>query len=458
MDLSDLSAESLYEAACRRTPDARARLVREFYAPPPPDEAYLTLDRPFVLPIALEPARVQSALRDAQAFVRALVALEAYAVGPDGGDVHARLMRSLEAGSARLVEQCRYESSESVRRRLRRMDAFLEPDGGVLSAIEVNQIAPLSFYWHDIDQRLAARVLDALGFSYTPQRLAPRVFDWLVGELHARHPGRELRCVALVSEHGYEGKKELPYLARSCEAAGRERGHDVAILHAYPDEVRLVGGKPVVRGREVDIVWRQSVYLEPYPKSDVVDYETLCAHPEEHLIVNAARSFLTASKDTFALLSDPRIVQRLALAPEDAGALRRVLPETVNLAYAPDERARIVESRPEWVSKPTDSSFGDGVEFGSRHTAQTWARLVEARHDARFVFQRRIRAPVLPWVEIAPDGKPRRRDVEFDFCPHQVDGEMAGTATLRVHLHDPASGDRAMNVATGAFLTPLVSS
>ncbi|WP_394830754.1 hypothetical protein LVJ94_30025 [Pendulispora rubella] len=453
----DLTCELLFEAACRMTPDARARLVRAFYEPPPAGEARLTLDRPFVLPIALEPAQVRAALRDAQAFVRALVALEVYAYGPDGSDVHARLMRSLEPGSARLVEQCLYESSESVRRRLRRMDAFLDPNRGVFSAIEVNQIAPLSFYWHDIDQRLAAHVLGELGFSYAPRRLAPRVFDWLAGELHARHPGRELRCVALVSEHGYEGKKELPYLARSCEAAGRERGHDVAILHAYPDEVRLAGGKPVVRGREVDLVWRQSVYLDAYPPADVADYETICAHPEEFLLVNAARSFLTASKDTFALLSDPRIVQKLALAPEDARALGRVLPETVNLAHAPEERVRIVETRPEWVSKPTDSSFGEGVEFGSLHTAATWGRLVEARQDGRFVFQRRVRSPVLPWVEIAPDGVPRRRDVEFDFCPHHVDGDMTGTATLRVHLHEPSAGDRAMNVATGSFLTPFVT-
>ena len=51
-----------------------------------------------------------------------------------------------------------------------------------------------------------------------------------------------------------------------------------------------------------------------------------------------------------------------------------------------------------------------------------------------------------------------RRDIEFDFCPHQVDGEMAGTAFIRAHLRDTTLGsDRVMNVSSGSCMVPFLA-
>jgi hypothetical protein len=456
----ELKAEQLFEGLARLAPARRRGLVRAFLDSFPPEESALAEGMPFLVPLCLEAEQVRTALRRTEVLLRALLRLEEHVLTPGGEALRERLVRSLEPGSARLVAQCTHESAYSMRRRLRRVDAFLEPTTGGYSVLEVNQVAPLSFCSNDLGQRLAERVLGELGLSYTPKRLAPRILRWLRGELHARHPGREPRLIALVSEHGYPAKSELPGLARLCQEAAREAGHDVDVVHCYPPEVRLARGRPTWRGREVDILWRQSVFLDCYRErgEDVSDYEAICSHPEEHLIVNSTRSFLTASKETFALLCDAGVRRTLGLPEEDMAVLRETLPDTVDLAHTPHRREDVLADRAGWISKPTDSSFGQGVEFGTRHTAESWARLVEARSVEGFLFQRRIPGPELPWMEVTRSGELVRRNITFDFCPHQVDGELTGTALIRAHpRQEGLQGDRVMNVAGGGCTIPFLA-
>lgn len=456
----ELTAEHLFEGLARLTPARRVELFQTFQKNFPPDEEHLARTAPFIAPLCLDTRKVREAMRRTQVLLDALIRLEEHVLSPAGEALRERLMRSLEPGAARLVAQCTYESSYSLRRRLRRVDAFLEPTTGRYAAIEVNQVAPLSFRPHDQDQRLAERVMGELGLPYTPKPLAPRIFRWLQGELRARHPGRELRLVALVSEHGYPAKSGLPGLARLVEEAAREAGSRAEVVHCYPPEVRLARGRPVLGGREVDVIWRQSVFLDAYRErgEDVSDYEAICSHPEEHLIVNSTRSFLTASKESFALLSDAEVLRALALPKEDLAVLRETVPETLNLAHAPERRTEVLEERAGWISKPTDSSFGQGIEFGTAHTARSWARLVDERSTDGFVFQRRVPYPVTPCLQVTRSGELLQREMEFDFCPHQVDGEMVGTAFVRAHLREAATrGDRVMNVVSGSCLVPFLA-
>lgn len=455
-----LNAEQLYEGLARLTPARRAGFVTDALASVPLEDAHLAEAAPFIAPLSLDVAQVRGALHRTQVLLDALVRLEEHVLTPEGEPLRQRLVRSLEPGSARLVAQCTHESRYSLERRLRRMDAFLEPTTGRYSVIEVNQVAPLSFRPHDVDQRLAQRMMEALGFDYTPRLLAPRILRWLQGELHARHPGRELRLVALVSEHGYPAKSGLPGLAQLVQEAAREAGLSTDVVHCYPPEVRRIQGRPVLAGWEVDVIWRQSVFLDWYRErgEDVSDYEALCSHPEEHLIVNSTRSFLTASKEAFALLCEPEVQRALRLPVEAVAVLCETVPETVSLAHAAHRRAEVLEARAAWISKPTDSSFGQGIEFGTRHTADSWARLVEARSGDGFVFQRRVAYPVIRWPQVTRSGELVRRDIEFDFCPHQVDGAMAGTAFIRAHLRDTTLGsDRVMNVSSGSCMVPFLA-
>lgn len=444
----------------RLSPARRAEVVRAC-TQMARDAAYPLTGRPFLAPLQLDADRVVRAFGQVECLLRALVRLEARARAPGGEPIFERLMRSLEPGSARLVRQCTFEPESSVERRLRRVDAFLDSTAGRCSAVEVNQAAPLGLHYHDVDQRVAARFLGALGIPYEPRLLSPRVVDWLFGEHQRRHPGRAPRRIALVSEHGYEGKRELPHVAREYQRAARDRyGEDVEVIHCFPPEVRLVRGRPAVGGAEVDVIWRYSVYLDAYRErgEDVSDYEAVCSHPEEHLIINSTAAFLTATKEAFALLSDAAVVAALGLSREDEELLGQTVPDTVSLAYAPERRREILEERGEWISKPTDASFGEGVVFGARLSRGEWESLVAARGRDGFVFQRRVPYPVVPMVEVSEAGDLVEREVEIDFCPFHVDGRVPGPTIVRAHLLGAeAPGTRLMNTSAGAFMVPFLA-
>ncbi|WNG48437.1 hypothetical protein F0U60_33165 [Archangium minus] len=450
----------LRERLERLSPARRAQVVRECLELARAAE-YPLEGRPFLVPLELDAARVKRAFAQVECLVRALVRLETHALGPAGAPLLRRLLRSLEPGSERLVRQCTFESPASLERRLRRVDAFLEPATGRCTAIEVNQAAPLGLHYHDVDQRMAAHLLGALGRTYEPQLLAACVVDWLFGEFRARYPGRVPRRIALVSEHGYSGKRELPHVAREYQRVARARyGEDVHLVHCFPPEVRLVRGRPTVGGEQVDMIWRYSVYLDAYREGDVdvSDYEAVCSHPEEHLIVNSTGAFLTATKEAFALLSDAAVVATLGLSREDAELLRQTIPDTVSLAHAPERRQEVLEEREGWVSKPTDSSFGEGVVFGARLSRREWERLVEARSKDGFLFQRRVSYPVVALLEISEAGALLERQVEVDFCPYHVDGRVPGPTIVRAHAVDPHQrGTRVMNTSAGAFLLPFLA-
>ncbi|MDC3958860.1 hypothetical protein KEG38_33700 [Polyangium jinanense] len=417
--------------------------------------------RPFLVPLELDAAHAKNAFRQVECLVRALVRLEHHARGRGGEALLQRLRSSLEEGSDRLVRQCTFESADSVEHRLRRVDTFLDPASGRCTAIEVNQAAPLGLHYHDVDQRMAASFLGALGIPYEPRLLAPHVVEWLFDEYCARYPGRIPRRIALVSEHGYAGKREVPHVAREYQRAARERyGEHVDIVFCYPPEVKLASGRPTVGGAEVDMIWRYSVYLDTYHERgiDVTDYEAVYAHPEEHLIVNSTGAFLTASKETFVLLGDASVVAALGLAPEEVALLRETVPDTVNLTFDPARRREVVEEREGWISKPTDSSFGEGVVFGVALSRGEWERLVEERTQAGFLFQRRVEYPVVPALEIAEDGSLLERNIEIDFCPFHVGGRVPGPTILRAHVVEPGQrGTRIMNTRAGAFMVPFLA-
>lgn len=442
------------------SPALRARLVRECLEMAR-EAAYPLSGRPFLVPLELDAARIKSAFRQVECLIRALVRLEARALAKGGEPSLERLRSSLMAGSERLVRQCTFESAYSAERRLRRVDAFLDPATGRCAAVEVNQAAPLGLHYHDVDQRVAARFLGGLGLSYEPRLLAPHVVDWLFHEHRARYPGRTPRRIALVSEHGYTGKRELPHVAREYQRAARERyGERIDVVHCFPPQVELIDGRPAVGGEAIDMIWRYSVYLDAYRERgvDVSAYEALCSHPEEHLIVNSTAAFLTASKETFALLSDAAVVAALGLSREDVELLRETLPDTVNLARSPERRREVLEERDGWISKPTDSSFGEGVVFGARLSQGEWERLLDARSQDGFVFQRRVAYPIVPALEVSEAGALVEREIEIDFCPFHVDGQVPGPTIVRAHAVDERQrGTRAMNTSAGAFMLPFLA-
>jgi hypothetical protein len=417
----------------------------------------------FIVPLILKETALSPIIGKIATFLDAIIRLEEFALGPHGENILERLMASLTPGGRHLVGQCSYESPSSLRRRMRRFDGFSGESAGGYSLIEVNQAAPLAIHYHDVGQRIAAHVMQHLGFSWSPRLLAPHVLEWMLGEYGERNGGDMPGTIALVIEHGYPPKfTDLPRMARACEKIALEKyNHRLTIITCFPYEIHLRAGDMYYGDRKIDMIWRNSVYLASYRKEglDVSDYERISSQPDRFLLINSTRSWLTRTKEVFSLFWDDEAMQEIGFNGNDIASLRLVVPLSVNLKRSHDLslREEIQKARALWISKPTDSGFGKGVQFGEAHTEESWAQLIEERTADGFVFQKRIPCPTLDCMDINSEGSLIKRSIEYDFCPHHVNGSFTGTALVRANLMgNEQEPSQTMNLASGGLLYPLV--
>jgi hypothetical protein len=416
---------------------------------------------PFIpVPHVMDRGVMEGVAKRLDVFVQALLTLERQALSSRDGILYRRLMSSLTPGGRALVEQCSFESGYSLLRRHRRIDGYLRADGGY-SVIEVNQAAPLAIHYHDTAQRIAARLLEALGFEWQPELLSPRILEWFLGEYGQRNPGGFPRVIALVIEHGYPPKfTDLPMMSRALERLAMEKyGQEMSILTCFPYEVKLRGGKMVLGQKEIDMIWRNSVYMAGYREEgkDLADYDAICTHPDEFLLINSTRSWLTRTKEVSALFWDEECCRAMGLSPGEAARVREVVPYSVNLKYAPDARKDVMREKDSWITKPSDSGFGKGVEFGALHTEDSWKCLVDERsRNEGFVFQKRVAYPRVQVLDIDPAGSLVEYQAEFDFCPHHVNGDFTGTALSRANRLRDGGEVSKMNLVAGGLMHPLI--
>jgi hypothetical protein len=396
------------------------------------------------LPMVFDPGRMERALASCEPVIRGLVDLERRALQPEGEAIRRRLLASLDPPGRRLFEMCTHESDHSLERRFRRIDAMLEPGAAGCRVLEVNQAAPAFLHFHDALQRIAAEVLGMIGFEHGPALLAPRVVSWLLGEHRARHGTTAApELVAVVSEAGYPFKQlELPAFTRACERAARELGTDTAFRLCFPHELRLRGGRIRLGDRPVDLLWRNSALLDSYAgrEHEIEDYLAITARHDEHLIVNSTRVWLTLTKHALSFLSSEAELSRLGVAPDERNRLLAAIPRTVSLADEPDLAGEIIRDREEWISKPAAGSFSRGFEPGHWHSDGSWRDLVAERSRPDFVFQRLVRMPDGELLELDESGQLHRRAIQYDFCPHHVDGAFSGTALVRARVEGAAGG------------------
>lgn len=415
----------------------------------------------FTIPFFVDSRAIDATLESLRIFVRALIRLEKCAFTGGGSHLFERLMASLTPGGRHLVTQCSYESDYSFERRNRRIDGFLDLTTGAYRIIEVNQAAPLALHYHDTGQRIAARALEKFDAPCDPQLLSPHLLDWLVGEFKHRFGGDTPDTIALVIEHGYPPKfTDLPRISLACERLSLEKyGHPLKIVKCFPYELRLSRGKIMRDDMKIDMIWRNSVYMTSYREQglDLKDYEWICSHPDEFLIVNSTRSWLTRSKEVFAIMWDDAAMNLLDLDTDEIKAVRSLVPLSVNLGRAPGMRKELLLDRAQWISKPADSGFGKGVEFGEAHSKESWESLLDERATDGFVFQKKIDYPGADVQDVGKEGILEKHRVEFDFCPHHMGGDFTGTALVRGSIVFPGRAPGSlMNLASGGYLLPMV--
>ncbi|GEM_PF-3358282 len=415
----------------------------------------------FTIPFLLEKQQMKAVIDRLEPFFSILIRLEEFAYSADGKELLERLMASLTPGGQHLVRQCSFESNYSLLHRQRRFDGFLDLGKDSYKLVEVNQAAPLAIHYHDVGQRIAATVLNELGFPCRPNLVAPHVLDWMLGEYRERFHNTLPETIALVIEHGYPPKfTDLPRMAKACEEiALRSYNHRLSFVVCFPYEITLRAGEIYHGDRRVDMIWRNSVYMTSYREQGLAleDYEYICSHPEKYLIINSTRSWLTRSKEVFSLIWDDSLMKSLGLSGEKLDAVRDVVPYTVHLAKNPEMKEEIISNRSAWISKPTDSGFGKGVEFGESLPGESWKYLVEERSRDGYVFQRVLDYPSMNTWIIDMSGELMEVPIEYDFCPHHINGHFTGTALIRANRRDTCSERSTMNLAAGGLMLPLVT-
>jgi hypothetical protein len=416
----------------------------------------------YCLPFALPQEQFRQAKRRAELLVRVLVNGERAALANPGGPLHERLRDSLSPGGRYLVEQSGHESAFSLERRFRRLDGFLSGSQGY-QIIEVNQAAPLASSYHDAVHRFGAALLERMGIPWRPPLLVPLIAEWLVGEYQNRHGRDRLpRRVAIPVEHGYPPKfSDLPAVASAAERfALRRWGERIEFTVCLPWELYRDGERLRLRGKAYDLIWRNTVYLSSYRVHgpDVSEYEQICADSARYLVVNSGRSWWTRTKEALAVVWDDRHRADLGLSPTQLQEVRGSVPETANLRHQPEYVDEVIGRRRDWVSKPADSGFGQGVEFGANHTETSWRHLVGERRTGGYVFQRLVVPEQVRLTQMTLAGEVTQVVLEGDLCPYHVDGEVSGPILMRaVPARPEATGQRQqMNLTQGGALIPVL--
>jgi hypothetical protein len=458
----DLTQDNLIEAVKSASAQKRKKIFEDCSAIAQAEDLRI-LEKPisfFALPFCVEAKAVDAACRKLDPFVSALLRLEEYALSDHGKNIFERLMASLTSWGQDFVRQCPTESVYSLNHRHRRIDGFLDPATGSYLINEVNQAAPQALAFHDTGQQIAAHALAELGFSFEPHYLAPHILDWLFGEYKNRFNGALPDTIALVIEHGFPTKfTELPAIGKACEKLALSKyGHPLKIIVCFPYEIKLCQGSMMLGEQRIDMIWRNSGWMISYKeqKLDLVDYEQICSNPDKFLLVNTIRTWLTRTKEVFAIFWDDAAMNEIGFSEFERKAVRQVVPFTVNLQRTPEMRQEASLAKDRWVSKPTDSDFGKGVQFGNAHSQASWEELLAERQQDGFVLQERIVYPVAGAINLAGDGSFEETRVEYDFCPHHIDGRFTGSALVRSRLVDacrPAGS--LMILAAGGFLYPM---
>jgi hypothetical protein len=415
----------------------------------------------FPIPYIVKKETVEDVTKKLDLFIDSLIKLEKYVLSDSGIPLYNRLMNSLTPGGRHLVEECTFESEYSLKKRHRRVDGYLNFNTGSFSIIEVNQAAPLAIDFYDVSQRMAAHFLNSLGFFYQPVLLAHHILDWFVDEYIYRNPGKFPHNIALVIEHGYLPKFiDLPQMALICEElAGDKYGEKLSIKVCFPYEISLSCEKIIFDNQEIDMIWRNSVYMTKYREEglNIKDYETICHHPEKYLILNATRVWLTRTKEVFSLLSNEECRKEICLSEEEEKIIKEIVPYSVNLKYETHMTETIIKEKDLWITKPADAGFGKGVEFGASHKEKEWIDIIKERTaNEGFIFQKRVIYPTFQITDIDEKGHLINHQVEYDFCPHHINGAFTGTALTRTNVLEEEGKVKKMNLVGGGIILPII--
>jgi hypothetical protein len=117
----------------------------------------------------------------------------------------------------------------------------------------------------------------------------------------------------------------------------------------------------------------------------------------------------------------------------------------------------VIKEKDLWITKPADAGFGKGVEFGAAHSEKSWMDIIKERTDLDgFIFQKRVTYPTIRVTDIDDDGHLINHRVEYDSCPHHINGAFTGTALTRTNVLEEKGKVKKMNLVGGGIILPVI--
>lgn len=380
-----------------------------------------------------------TAFRDAaQELIDAAVAIESHATFLPGNILYDHLYESLSVHGKKLIDASKKPSTVQIRQRFRRLDGFITTDGRPMF-IEMNQSAPLAISFYE-----RARELIENFQREAPSRSSDLYSDlarWFVGELTNRVEGRAA-VVAVSMERGYPAKFiDLPVACAGITQAALALGWQLEFVLAEPTEFTYTEAEGArVQGRQFDLLWRNTVYLQNYPQQ-LPQYEVI--RYGDVPMVNDLQAWLFRSKGFFAMIWDDTLIGDFTSVGVDAKRLRRIVPESYFVT------THVPADKDEWILKRCDDGFGQGIVFGADVDMQEWQTYLEGAHGRDWILQRLVQPLTVQLPVVRDDGKIIDFEGICDFDPYVVGGKVSGVL-VRALPH--ARITTKMNIVEGAAI------
>lgn len=298
-----------------------------------------------------------------------------------------------------------------------RLDAFLLADGG-MSLTEYNAETPAGAFYNDAlaEAFMSLPVSRAFQGAWSMQALPARhgVVRALLDAWEAWRGTRERPRIAILDWAEVPTMSEFRIARAHFEARGLE------CIIGDPRECELRGGRLLVRGTPVDLVYKRVLLAELVEREGLDNVVIRAVREGAVCLVNGFRSKILHKKASLAVLSDERNAGWYDAAMQAAIAAHvpwtRVVEarSTVSPAGTPiDLLGWAATNREHLVLKPNDDYGGKGIVLGWTVDQAEWEAALGRAVEEPTIVQERVSIPREPFPSLV--------DGTVQFIPRQVD-------------------------------------
>lgn len=331
-----------------------------------------------------------------------------------------------------------------------RLDAFFDPEAGLLRYSEYNAETPAAAAYSDMlaELFLTLPVMREFLRHYELRPLPARhgVLHVLLDAYQQWAGRRDLPRIAILDWKEVPTYSEFVLFQQYFTECG------LASVIADPREVEYARGRLWAEGAPVDLIYKRVLISELVDRCGR-DHAVVRAVREGAVcMVNPFRCKILHKKASLAVLSDER--NATLFTPEERKAIEAHIPWTRRVeerktqfqGQTVDMIPFIVESREQFVLKSNDEYGGRGITLGWETDAATWERAVQAGLAEPTVVQERVVLPTEPFPSMV-EGRLEIFDRMLDIDPFITYGAYIEGCVTRL------STEALLNVTAGGGST-----